>query len=111
MSMAYSERLASRIREILSEGGEVEERKMFGGLAFMVDGHMCCGVTGDDVMLRLGPDQAQQALEEPDVRPMDFTGRTMKGYVYVGTPGVRTEAKLRRWLQLARDFVDTLPAK
>jgi TfoX/Sxy family transcriptional regulator of competence genes len=109
--MAYSERLASRIREILREGGDVDEKKMFGGLAFMVDGHMCCGVTRDDLMLRLGAEGAKQALEEPHVRPMDFTGRPMKGYVYVATPGLKTEAKLRRWLQLARDFVQTLPPK
>ena len=109
--MGYSEGLASRIREILAEGGDVEERKMFGGLAFMVGGHMACGVIRDDLMLRLGPDGAGQALEEPHVRPMDFTGRPMKGYVYVATPGLRTEAKLRRWVGLARDFVQTLPPK
>jgi TfoX/Sxy family transcriptional regulator of competence genes len=109
--MGYSESLASRVREILAEGGDVAERKMFGGLAFMVNGHMCCGITRDDLMLRLGPDRAAEALEEPHVRPMDFTGRPMKGYVYVATPGLRTEAKLRRWVRLARDFVDTLPPK
>jgi TfoX/Sxy family transcriptional regulator of competence genes len=109
--VGYSESLASRVREILAEGGDVKERKMFGGLAFMVKGHMCCGITRDDLMLRLGPDRAAEALEEPHVRPMDFTGRPMKGYVYVATPGLRTEAKLRRWIQLARDFVDTLPPK
>jgi TfoX/Sxy family transcriptional regulator of competence genes len=109
--MAYSERLAARVREILSESGDVGERKMFGGLAFMVHGHMCCGVTRDDLMLRLGLERAARALEEPHVRPMDFTGRPMKGYVYVSTPGLRTEAKLRRWVQLARDFNATLPPK
>ena len=109
--MAYDERLGSRIREILEEDGEVDERKMFGGLAFMVGGHMCCGVTGDDLMLRLGPDDAERALEEPDVRPMDFTGRPMKGYVYVAPAGLRTEANLRRWLDRARAFVRTLPPK
>ncbi len=109
--MGYSEHLASRVREILAEGGGAEERKMFGGLTFMVDGHMCCGVIRDDLMLRLGADQAKQALEKPHVRPMDFTGRPMKGFVFVAMPGVRTEAKLRQWLGLARDFVDTLPPK
>jgi TfoX/Sxy family transcriptional regulator of competence genes len=109
--MAYSEDLASRIREILSEAGHVEERKMFGGIAFMVGGHMCCGVTNDDLMLRLGPEAAERALEKPHVRPMDFTGRPMKGYVFVSGPGLRTEAKLRSWIQLARDLVGTLPPK
>ena len=109
--MAYSEEVASRIREILSEDGEVDERKMFGGIAFMVGGHMCCGVIGDELMLRLGPDAAEKAMDEPHVRPMDFTGRPMKGYVYVAEQGFRTEAELRRWLELGRDFVATLPPK
>jgi TfoX/Sxy family transcriptional regulator of competence genes len=109
--VAYNERLASRVRQILAEGGEVDERRMFGGLAFMVNGHMCCGISGDDLMLRLGPDRAERALEEPHVRPMDFTGRPMRGYVYVAAPGLRTEATLRRWLQLARDFISTLPPR
>lgn len=77
----------------------------------MVNGHMCCGIRDKDLMLRLGPDQAEEALDEPDVRPMDFTGRPLKGYVYVAASGVGTEAKLRQWLQLARDFIDTLPPR
>lgn len=109
--MAYSERLASRVREILAEDGDVLERKMFGGLAFMVIGHMCCGITGDDLMLRLGPDRAEKALEEPNVRPVDFTGRPVTGYVYVARPGSGTEANLRRWLRLSRAFIATLPPK
>lgn len=109
--MAHSERLAARVREILAEDGDVDERAMFGGVTFMVDGHMCCGVIRDDLVLRLGPDRAEQALVEPHVRPMDFTGRPLKGFVFVGPPGSRTEASLRRWLRLARDFVDTLPPK
>jgi len=87
----------------------VEERKMFGGLAFMVNGHMCCVVIRDELVLRLGSDRAEQALREPHVRPMDFTGRPLKGYVFVGPPGLRTEARLRRWVRLARDQVATLP--
>ncbi|MGH2653170.1 MAG: TfoX/Sxy family protein [Actinomycetota bacterium] len=109
--MAYSERLASRVREILDEGGDVDERKMFGGLAFMVNGHMCCGVIREDLMLRLGTDGTEQALKEPHVRPMDFTGRPLKGFVFVGPGALRTEARLRHWLRLARDFVDQLPPK
>jgi TfoX/Sxy family transcriptional regulator of competence genes len=107
----YDEHLASRIREILEEHGGLEERKMFGGLAFMVNGHMCCGVTADDLMLRLGPDQAEKALEKRHVRPMDFTGRPLKGYVYVAPPAVKTDSDLQRWLQLARDFIATLPPR
>ncbi len=109
--MAYDERLASRVRRLLAAAGDVEERRMFGGIAFMLNGHMCCGVAGDDLMLRLGADQAQQALEEPHVRPMDFTGRPMKGFVYVDPQGSATDAKLRHWLRLAQEFVSTLPSK
>lgn len=109
--MAYSEQLGSRVREILEEGGDVDERKMFGGLAFMVNGHMCCGVIGDDLVLRVGADRAEQVLAEPHARPMDFTGRPLKGFVFVAPSGLRTEARLRHWLGLARDFVDELPPK
>lgn len=109
--MAYDERLASRVDGILAEQGDVDEREMFGGIAFMVDGHMCCGVSGEDLMLRLGPDRAEEALQEPHVRPMDFTGRPMKGYVYVAPPGVETEESLERWVLLAREFVQELPPK
>lgn len=109
--MAYDEGLAARVREILSEGGEPDERKMFGGIAFMVKGHMCCGVLNHDLVMRLGPDRVEEALTEPHVRPMDFTGRPMKGYVYVAPAGVSTESELRRRLRLALTFVDTLPPK
>lgn len=77
----------------------------------MVGGHMCCGVINDDLVLRLGADSAEKALQESYVRPMDFTGKPMKGYVYVSKQGVRTEAKLRKRLQAALDFVVTLPPK
>lgn len=109
--MAYDEELATRVREILEEQADVDERKMFGGLAFMVHGHMCCGVIGDDLVLRLGADAAEKALSGRHVRPMDFTGRPMKGYVYVAKQGVRSEAQLRKNLAAALAFVATLPPK
>lgn len=73
--MPYDEGLATKVREILAEHHDVDERKMFGGIAFMVNGHMCCGVLNDDVVLRLGPERAAEALKSKHVRPMDFTGR------------------------------------
>ena len=109
--MAYDEELAARVREILEESVPLSERKMFGGIAFMVHGNMCCGVTNDDLMLRLGPEVAEEALSDPNVRPMDFTGRPMKGYVFVSSDGTATEAELRRHLQSALAFVETLPPK
>lgn len=109
--MAYDEELGERIREMLAEEGEVDERAMFGGLAFMVKGHMCCGVIKDDLMVRVGPETAERLLDEPQVRPMDFTGRPMKGYLYVSGSGLGAEKDLRRYIGLARDFVGTLPPK
>jgi TfoX N-terminal domain len=108
--MAYDERLADRVRGVLAPETGLTERKMFGGLAFMLDGHMCCGIVGEDLMLRLGVDGADAALERPHVRPMDFTGKPMAGMVYVSPAGVRGTA-LSRWLERASAFVRTLPPK
>jgi TfoX/Sxy family transcriptional regulator of competence genes len=109
--MAYDEELAERVREILEESVDVDERKMFGGIAFMVHGNMCCGVVKDELMLRLDPAIAEQALTDRNVRPMDFTGRPMKGFVFVSSNGTATEARLRRHVQSAIAFVETLPSK
>jgi TfoX/Sxy family transcriptional regulator of competence genes len=109
--VAYDEELAKKIADVLAEHGDLDERKIFGGIAFMVKGHMCCGVINEDLVLRLGPEGAAEALDDAHVRPMDFTGRPMKGYVYVAKEGVRTEAKIRKRIQAALDFVATLTAK
>lgn len=109
--MAYDEGLAARVREVLEEQIVPDERKMFGGIAFMVKGHMCCGVLKDDLMLRLDPDVAKKVLQDPNVRPMDFTGRPMKNFVFVSSKGTNTEARLRRHVQSSLDFVETLPPK
>jgi len=108
--MAYDEKLADRVRDVLETEAGVTERKMFGGLAFMVRGHMACGIVGDDLMLRLGAESAEEALERPHVRPMDFTGRPMTGMVYVGPEGLRG-ASLRRWVAKSVAFVETLPPR
>ena len=108
--MAYDEKLADRVRDVLEQEDGVTERKMFGGLAFMVRGQMACGIVGDDLMLRLGAESAEEALERPHVRPMDFTGRPMSGMVYVGPDGLRGAA-LHRWVATSVAFVETLPPK
>ncbi len=108
--MAYDERLAERVRDILGPDPALSERKMFGGLAFMLDGNMCCGIVADRLMLRLGADLAESALERPHVEPMDFTGRPMTGMVYVVPEGLRGKA-LRPWVELAAGFTRTLPPK
>ena len=108
--MAYDEGLAERIREILAAETGLSERKMFGGLAFMLDGHMCCGIVGDEMMIRNGAQRADAALDPPHVRPMDFTGRPMRGMVYVAPAGLRGAA-LRRWLDQAIAHARSLPPK
>jgi len=109
--MAYDEFLAGRIRNALTPRDDVEERRMFGGLAFLIRGNMCCGVVDDTLVLRLGEDGAAAALGEPHTRPMDFTGKPMKSMVYVGPAGVALQADLQRWIDRAVDFAATLPPK
>jgi TfoX/Sxy family transcriptional regulator of competence genes len=110
VTVAYDEILADRVRDVLAGEPGLSERKMFGGLAFMLDGHMCCGLVGDRLMLRLGADEAARALRRPHVEPMDFTGRPMTGMVYIAADGVRGRA-LRPWVVKATAFVRTLPPR
>jgi TfoX/Sxy family transcriptional regulator of competence genes len=109
--MAYSEDVANHIREALANRGDVTEKKMFGGLAFMVGGHMCCGVLGDELMVRVGPDQYEAALTMPDARVMTFTGKPMRGMVMVDAAGSAAEAKVAAWVERGLTFVATLPPK
>lgn len=109
--MAYDETVAARIRKALAPRADVTERKMFGGLAFMLRGNMCCGVANDTLMLRLGNEGAAAALQEPHVRVMDFTGRVMKSMVYVGPGGIAADDDLYRWVNRTADFAETLPPK
>lgn len=109
--MAYNELLADRVRSILGPSG-VTEKKMFGGLCFLsTEGHMVVGITRDDLMVRVGPDNHQRALARPDARPMDFTGRPMKGMVFVDRDAVATDAALADWIEMAYGYVSTLPPK
>lgn len=103
--MSYDERIAARIRALLGKRRDVVERKMFGGLTFMVNGAMCCGVTSEALVVRVGPVEYERALAEPHARPMDFTGRPLVGMVYVDPPGYRTTRALSRWIQRGIDFV------
>ncbi len=84
---------------------------MFGGLSFLLHGHMCCGVVRDDIMIRVGPDAYQPSLNRPHTRPMDFTGKPLKGFVYVESQGVAAGSDLAKWVALALDFVLSLPPK
>ena len=110
--MAYDERLATRIRRVLSTRRDITERRMFGGLAFLRGGRMCCGVVGQDLVVRLVDEEMTAALRRAHVRPMDFTGRPMRGFVYVSPAGLRTTAALQRWIGKGLTFTEgPLPAK
>ena len=92
--MSYDEKLAERTRAILDSRDDVVEKKMFGGLAFLVRGHMCVGIVDRELMVRIGPDAYESALAEAHARPMDFTGKPLRGTVYVGAAGLRSEASI-----------------
>jgi TfoX/Sxy family transcriptional regulator of competence genes len=101
--MAYDLHLAERVQSILERGGEFSERKMFGGVAFMVNGHMCCGILKTDLVLRLTPEEAAAALRQPHTRPMDFTGKPMKSMIYVSA--------METWVQSALKAARSRPDK
>jgi TfoX/Sxy family transcriptional regulator of competence genes len=109
--MSVDERTAERVRQLLSTRSDVVEKRMFGGLCFMVSGSMCCGLTKTALMVRVGRDDCDEALAQPHARPMDFTGRPMVGMVFVEPKGCETDEALAEWVQRAVDFTSTLPAK
>src|SRR3954447_11840659 len=109
--MAYDETLADRIRDALAPRVGLSERKMFGGIAFMLGGNMAVGVIGEDLMVRLDPADAERALAEAHVRPMDFTGRPAKGMVFVDPEGTATDQDLGGWVDAGADFAASLPPK
>ena len=109
--MALDENLAERLRLLFRGKYKVTEKKMFGGLAFMVNGHMCCGIVARDLVVRTGPDAFERALKRPHARPMDFTGRPMKGLVYVAPAGYHSDRDLKSWTKIGLDFVLSQPPK
>lgn len=109
--MAYDERLADRVRAALKGTRGVTEKRMFGGLSFMLAGNMCCGVVDDELMVRVGPDAYDEALARPHAREMDFTGRPLKGYVYVAAAGLQQGRSLQAWVDRGVRFARTLPRK
>lgn len=109
--MAYSRKLADRIRRILSNRRGVTEQKMFGGVAFMIRGHMACGPMGDDLIIRIGAEAAARTIKLKHVKPMDFTGKVLKPFALIQAAGLRSDTQLRRWVAMAADFAAGLPAK
>lgn len=106
--MGYDEKTAERVRQFLSGQHDVVEKRMIGGLSFMVSGSMCCGVTRDGLMVRVGPEAREWALAQPYVRPMEFAGRPLSGFVCVDPEGYETDTALAVWIQRGIDFVSTL---
>jgi TfoX/Sxy family transcriptional regulator of competence genes len=109
--MAYDEALAQRVRAAVRGRRGITERKMFGGIAFLSRGHMFVGILEGTLMARVGPEHYQRALAARGVREMDFTGKPMRGYVYVGPEALKSAGDLARWVDLCADFVAGLPAK
>ena len=109
--MPYDEKLAARVRDMLAERSGVKEQKMFGGVGFMLGGNMCCGVHKEDLIVRLSPDDSDENLSDPHARPMDITGRPMKGWLFVSACGTGTEGALKGWVDRASEFAASLPKK
>ena len=108
--MAYDEKLAGRVRALLEGKRGIAEKKMFGGIAFLLRGNMCCGVLDANLVARVGAENYDKALRRRHVRPMNFTGRPLKGFVYVGPAGTRTRRDLQRWLDQSTAFASSLAA-
>jgi TfoX/Sxy family transcriptional regulator of competence genes len=109
--MAFSEELAERIRQQLAWRKGVEEKKMFGGVGFLLNGNLLVGVWKESLIVRLGPEEGDEALKEPHVSEFNITGRSMKGWVLVAPEGVENDDQLSGWVQRAVKFVGKLPAK
>jgi len=109
--MAYSKSLAARIRERLARRQGIAEKRMFGGIAFMLYGNMLVGVWKDSLIVRLGPDEGEKALSQANVSQFDVTGKPMKGWVMVEPDGIENDGQLGDWIERAARFVATLPAK
>jgi len=109
--MAFDEGLAERLRDIYFEIPNTVEKKMFGGLAFMVRGHMTTGIVDESLMVRVGKDNYEEALKKPHTRKMDFTGKPLTGFIYVAPGGIELDDQIEEWVELSLSFTSTLPAK
>jgi len=109
--VAFDEGLAERVRALLADEVDIQERKMFGGLCFLCAGNMACGIVGNELMVRVGPEAWSDSLEQPHAREMDFTGRSMKGMVYVGVNGFAEDVDLARWVEQGTAYARSLKPK
>jgi TfoX/Sxy family transcriptional regulator of competence genes len=109
--MSFDNHLADRIRKQLANQEGLTEKKMFGGIGFLLNGNMCCGVLGEEVVIRLDPEQTEKALTNKYTREFDFSGRPMKGWIYVGAKAVENETDLKHWVQIGLKYAGSLPPK
>ena len=109
--MAYDVTLAERIARLLGGRSHTEQKQMFGGICFLVRGNMCCGVTGNKLMVRVGPERYESALRTPHAKLMDFTGRPLRGFIYVMPQGLRGPKALKTWVDLGLCYAESLPSK
>jgi TfoX/Sxy family transcriptional regulator of competence genes len=109
--MAYQVALAERIAELLKQRRRVEQKRMFGGVCFLVNGNMCCGVERNRLMVRVGPRAYEAALRQPHAKPMDLTGRPLRGFVFVLPEGLKTKPALKQWVDLGARYAASLPPK
>ena len=109
--MAYDEALAKRIRKVVAAKRGIQEKPMFGGLSFLLKGRMFCGILKEDLVVRVAPEEGEKLLQKAHVRPMDFTGRPMKGFLYVAAQATKSDKNLAEWIGRSLEFVSSLPAK
>jgi len=109
--MAYDEGLVQRMREMIEDQPMLDEKKMFGGAAFMINGNVACGVVNDELIVRVGPDLYEKSLKQDHVKVFDFTGRPMQGWIMVQPGGYETDKALRDWVEKGIKFALTLPPK
>ena len=109
--MPVDDNLANRVRKILEKTEGLSEKKMFGGLCFLINGNMALGLVNEDLMIRVKPDSYEKMLSQPHVRKMDFTGKALKGFLYIATKGTESDKDLRKWVLKGVEFAMSLPAK
>jgi hypothetical protein len=109
--MAFDETLARRVRKHFDGRRDFVEKHMFGGVCFMIRGRMCCGIIDSSLMVRLDPDDADRVADQPHVRPMDFTGKPMRGYLFVDAEGIATPRMLKQWVDRCVAQVEAMPVK
>jgi hypothetical protein len=109
--MAYDLKLAQRVREVLGSAKGLSEKEQFGGVAFLMRGNVACGIIGNELLVRVGPQRHEEAMSSKDAKPFSLTGRPSKGWVLVAPSGVRSSASLKKWAEMGLEFAKSLPPK